>query len=82
MQYFQCKCGEHKSWTSMGVPRCTRCKKCGSDLAQGPDGHREPEPHRYVTKYNQNTGAPFEICDRCFERRDKLEPAKADDERA
>ncbi len=46
MRYFQCKCGDRKSWSSMGVRRCQRCPKCGSDLAEGPSSHREPEPHQ------------------------------------
>jgi len=32
----------------MGVDRCAQCSKCGSDLAESPDGHAPPEPHRMV----------------------------------
>ncbi len=59
----------------MGVSRCSRCDKCGSDFAQGPSEHVEPEPHEYVTKYDQNTGKPYEMCRRCMER--KPEPCRA-----
>jgi hypothetical protein len=45
VRYFQCKCGEAKSWSSMGQPSCRRCSKCGSDLAEGPSSHCEPSPH-------------------------------------
>lgn len=48
MKYFQCKCGDRKSWSTMGVRRCARCPKCGSDLAQGPSEHRDPEPHQMM----------------------------------
>jgi hypothetical protein len=32
----------------MGSYPCSKCEKCGSDLAMGPEWHREPEPHMYV----------------------------------
>ena len=74
MQYYRCKCGNATAWTSMGVPGCTRCSKCGSDLAQGPEGHSDkPDDHAYVTKYDQNTGAPYEVCRTCYKRRSDLE---------
>src|SRR5580704_17943202 len=73
MQYYRCKCGDHTAWTSMGVPSCVTCKKCGSDLAQSPDGHSDPEPHSYKTKYNENTGEPYEICSYCMNKRSEIE---------
>ena len=57
----------------MGVPQCVRCSACGSDFAQGPDQHSDPEPHDYVTKYDQNTGDPYQVCRRCFARQDEEE---------
>jgi hypothetical protein len=53
----------------MGVSPCSRCDKCGSDFAQGPNEHEEPALHEYVTKYDQNTGKPYEICRRCMEHK-------------
>jgi hypothetical protein len=73
MQYYRCKCGKMTAWTTMGVHACTKCPKCGSDLAQGPESHSEPEPHEYVTKYDVNTGVPYEICQTCHRRRLELE---------
>lgn len=73
MQTYRCKCGEVTSWTSMGVPACVRCPKCGSDLAPGPNSHRDPAPHDFVVKYDQNTGAPYDICKNCLRRRAELE---------
>lgn len=35
----------------MGVDPCARCPKCKSDLAMGPDGHREPRPHSMESHY-------------------------------
>lgn len=77
MQYYRCKCGETASWSSMGVARCERCSKCGSDLALGPDGHLEPVSHEYVTKYDQNTGVPYEVCRGCLQRRTDVETGVA-----
>lgn len=74
MQYYRCKCGDSTAWSSMGVSACTTCKKCGSDLAQSPGGHAEtPAPHEYVTKYDQDTGTPYERCSRCMDRRTEIE---------
>jgi hypothetical protein len=48
MRYYQCKCGELTAWSSMGVPRCLGCPKCGSDLAEGPNAHMDPRPHDFT----------------------------------
>lgn len=69
MQFYRCRCGEQKAWTSMGVPACSRCQKCGSDLAFSSETHREPEPHKWTTRYEPTTGAPFEVCTTCYRRR-------------
>jgi hypothetical protein len=62
----------------MGVSACTRCSKCGSDLAQGPTGHAEkPAEHDFVTKYNQDTGEPFQICRNCLRTQKQLEKEEA-----
>jgi hypothetical protein len=63
--------------TSRGVPRCDRCPKCGSDLAAAPGNHQEPIPHTWVTKYDQNTGAPYEACTTCRRSRSDLEAEEA-----
>ena len=73
MQYYRCRCGHSQAWGSMGPASCARCPKCGSDLALGPSGHSEPKPHEYVTKYDPNTGAPYEVCTLCFRKRAELE---------
>lgn len=74
MQYYRCKCGSVTAWTSMGVAPCTSCKKCGSDLAQGPEGHAEsPAPHEYVTRYDQTTGKPYEVCSVCMGKKEEIE---------
>lgn len=72
MNYWRCKCGETVSWES-GYPPvpCQVCEKCGSTLAMHPDHHREPEPHKWVTRYHESTGKPYEMCEVCFERREK-----------
>lgn len=75
MQFYRCKCGEHTAWTSMGVAGCVSCGKCGSNLAQGPNGHYEVAAHKYVTKYDQNTGKPYERCSACMRTREENEVA-------
>lgn len=47
MQYYRCKCGNSEAWGSDAPPRCSRCSKCGSDLATPPDEHSEPLPHEF-----------------------------------
>lgn len=70
MKFYRCKCGSSTSYTSMGVPRCESCPKCGSDLAQGPSEHRDPEPHRWVPQFDPNTGArKADVCTACMSKR-------------
>ena len=74
MQFYRCKCGNATAWSSMGIHACTTCKKCGSDLANGPEGHAEtPPPHEYAVEYDENTGAPYGICRVCLKTRAKIE---------
>lgn len=69
MQYYRCKCGESESWGSIGPRQCDRCEKCGTTLNQSPEGHKEPEPHEWVTQYNERTGKPYEICINCMKKK-------------
>lgn len=73
MIYYRCKCGNAEAWSSMGVAPCIACSKCGSDLAASPNSHGAVQPHSFVTKYDTNTGAPYETCDRCYQRKDEIE---------
>lgn len=77
MQFYQCKCGDVTSHTSMGVPPCTTCEKCGSTLGQGPTDHPEPKPHEFVVRYDQVTGAPYDLCLNCLRKRAELPGAEA-----
>jgi hypothetical protein len=65
MQHYRCKCGESYSFGSMSPQDCQVCKVCGSTYAQHPDYHAEPQPHTWVTKYDQNTGKPYKWCNKC-----------------
>jgi hypothetical protein len=70
MQYYRCKCGSSESHTSMGVPRCESCPKCGSDLAQHPDDHREPAAHRWAPDFDSHTGERKpDVCLACHGKR-------------
>lgn len=46
MQNYQCKCGKHTAFGSYGPADCVVCDSCGSTLAQHPDFHPEPVPHK------------------------------------
>lgn len=48
---------------------CQGCDKCNTTYAQHPDYHSEPNPHEWITKYNQNTGEPYEVCSMCYKHK-------------
>lgn len=48
MRYLRCKCGRRQAWSSMGTWPCDRCDDCLSDLAEGPNEHHDPQPHKPV----------------------------------
>ena len=55
----------------MGVALCDTCPKCGStaiSLGAKMKGIEFPEavPHKFVTKYDQNTGKPYQWCQQCY----------------
>lgn len=66
MQSYRCKCG--KGWYSGSYPpsKCQGCDKCNTTYAQRPEDHKVPEPHNLETRYNQNTGKPYEMCMDCM----------------
>jgi hypothetical protein len=64
MRAYRCKCGEMQWFGSDGPPACLTCEVCGTAC-----GGREPAPHEWVTRYNPNTGAPYEICRWCLTKR-------------
>ncbi len=66
MQTYRCKCGESKVISSIGVPACETCDKCGSTFATYPSFLPEQIPHNLKTQYDQNTGKPYQICTRCM----------------
>ena len=71
MRYLRCKCGEHEAWTSMGSRSCVSCDKCGTTLAEAPDLHREPEPHKWSEpQIEGSVSAPcyFRRCQQCGRR--------------
>ena len=48
MRYYRCKCGDCTAFGSMSPYPCSKCNKCGSDLASSPDGHSNPLPHEFL----------------------------------
>lgn len=51
-----------------GGPNCHGCEKCQTTFAEHPDYHQPLEPHTWITRYNEITGKPYKICERCSER--------------
>ncbi len=67
MIYWRCRCGAREYWESGFPPAdCNACEKCGTTLATGPEGHREPVPHEWEQRFNPRTGEPDRrTCRRC-----------------
>jgi hypothetical protein len=65
VRHFHCKCGANEWWGEM--PLCARCKKCGAS----PYGD-SLQPHEFVTRYDERTGEPFDICRLCLARKDRM----------
>jgi hypothetical protein len=71
--YWRCKCSEHEYYESGMPPRgCEICTKCGSTMGTGKNFHLEPEEHEWEIKFDPNTGEPYEICKKCYNRKDRL----------
>lgn len=66
MRYYRCKCGKAESWGSMPPKKCQGCSECNTTLELHPDHHRTPDPHEFVTRYDETTGEPYQICKRCW----------------
>lgn len=76
MQYYRCKCGASEAWGSMPPYACSKCSKCGSDLAQAPGLHGEPKDHdfSYVEKVQTDQGEMTRTrCQYCHRTRDEIE---------
>lgn len=68
MRYMRCKCGKSECWTSMGSAACDTCDDCGSTLAESPQTHVDPQPHRVVAAYKPD-GKLTAHCQRCMRTR-------------
>lgn len=77
MRYYRCKCGESMSMGSMPPPRCFRCEKCGSNLAEGPSWHSEPLPHEWhIGQVETDEGMkPLSRCRYCHHTRREIQEA-------
>ena len=73
MQYYRCKCGKSKAWGFIGPSPCTGCPSCGTTLDQSPMDHTLPLPHTFITKYDEDTGKPYELCGICLRTKAELE---------
>lgn len=57
----------------MPFPSCSGCPKCNTTLEVSPILHQIPAPHKYIIKYDQNTGEPYEICANCLQTKKEVE---------
>jgi len=78
MLYYRCKCGNSTAWGSMPPDRCATCDDCGSDLALGPDGHRDPTPHEFIARpvETDQGGATISRCRYCYLTAAEIEKRK------
>jgi len=65
MRFYRCKCGESEAYGSMPPYRCSKCSKCGSDLAESPESHREPVPHEFEDCPQQDANGDILHYHRC-----------------
>lgn len=74
MRYFRCKCGDSKSWSSMGTYPCAKCSKCGSSLAEGPESHKDPIDHEFVAYpvASDQGGSTLSRCKWCHRTKKEL----------
>ncbi len=74
MKYYRCKCGFSEAYGSMSPSRCTKCKKCGSNLAGSPDSHIDPTPHELVAYpiESDQGGATLSRCKWCRRTKKQL----------
>ena len=74
MKYYRCECGKREFWGSGMFPKdCDGCEERGTTLADNPEGHKPIAPHSWETKYDENTGAPYLRCKKCFTRKESEE---------
>lgn len=65
MRTLRCKCGECIMWTTDSPSDCQGCKSCNTTYAGHPDHHKELQPHTWKIVYNENTGLPYNRCEKC-----------------
>jgi hypothetical protein len=69
MYFYSCKCGHEKHYCNGMMPHpCQVCPICGTTALRRKDGSFvPPEPHDWVTVYNEHTGKPYKRCRNCME---------------
>lgn len=67
MNYSRCKCGKAEYWDSGLPPKpCQGCEECGTTYARRAEDHKPIEPHDWVPRFNERTGAQDRrMCKRC-----------------
>jgi phage pi2 protein 07 len=65
MIYYRCKCGKKQVWSSIDIPECDGCYKCKTTLVARIELHKRLIPHIFITKYDENTGVSYKICQKC-----------------
>lgn len=68
MRQWSCICGKLFCFGSDGPAECEACTHCGSNAYKN-----KPTPHMFVTRYNERTGKPYEICSVCRQKKSQIE---------
>jgi len=70
--YYQCKCGHKRVWSSILISDCDGCYKCKTTLAPSLSFHKQLIAHDFITKYDENTGQPYKICQKCWKKHNDI----------
>jgi hypothetical protein len=73
MRVYQCMCGKVKEYSAAQPAPCSGCAECGSNLCCDSDSFSEPEPHKYQTCIDEETGDKYELCLVCLKSKDEIE---------
>lgn len=68
MMFYRCKCGKKQVWSSIEISECDGCYRCKTTLVSRSELHKHIIPHDFITKYDENTGIAYKICQRCNKR--------------
>ena len=62
---YRCKCGKRSVLASSRPYDCEGCDTCGTTLTITGRNTELVAPHVFVRRFNEITGEPYQICERC-----------------